>query len=323
MTSNYLLFGGSGFIGHHLSYFINEKENSEPIIFDIASPRLEINKFEKIDVRGTITTNYSPSLNDVIFNLAAVHRTPGHPSNEYFETNLLGAENICNYARTHNITTIVFTSSIACYGTYEEQKSETSIPMPDIPYGISKLTAEYIHKLWQIEDPNNRRLIIVRPGVVFGEFENGNFTRLINSISKGTFFYPGRKDTIKACIYVKDLVDVMIRMVEKEPNGICNYNMTYEPAPSVEYICSTISKQGNLSKPKMKLPSFFLLFVAKFLFLFTKKEGIHPDRVKKLMISNNINGNKLNNAYSLMFGLEGGISNWMKDTDFNKNGEIY
>ena len=323
MTSNYLLFGGSGFIGHHLTYLINEKENSEPIIFDIASPRLAINNFEKIDVRRAITTNYTPSSNDVIFNLAAVHRTPGHPSNEYFETNLLGAENVCNYARKHNITIIVFTSSIATYGTYEEQKSETSIPMPDIPYGISKLSAEYIHKLWQIEEPYNRKLIIVRPGVVFGEFEKGNFTRLINSISKGTFFYPGRKDTIKACIYVKDLVDVMFRMVEKELLGVCLYNMTYEPAPSVENICKVISKQGDLSKPKMKLPSLFLLYVAKFLFLFTKKEGIHPDRVKKLMISNNINGYKLNNKYTLKFGLEGGISNWMKDTNFNKNRLIY
>ena len=195
--------------------------------------------------------------------------------------------------------------------------------MPDIPYGISKLSAEYIHKLWQQEEPNLRKLIIVRPGVVFGEFEKGNFTRLINSISKKSFFYPGRKDTIKACIYVKDLVSVMLEMVENEIIGVVNYNMTYEPAPSIEKICNVISNRGKLRTPKIKLPSFVLLMISKVIYSIIKKEGIHPDRVKKLMISNNINGVKLNSKYNLTYSLEKGIADWMKCTNFEKNKEIY
>ena len=323
MKTNYLLFGGSGFIGHHLTNLIVETQNDPPLIFDVVTPKAGINDFEKIDVRENINTDYLPNKDDIIFNLAAVHRTPGHPSNEYFETNLLGAENICNYARKNNINTIVFTSSIATYGTYEKQKSETTVPMPDIPYGISKLTAEYIHKLWQQEEPNIRKLIIVRPGVVFGEFEKGNFTRLINSISKKSFFYPGRKDTIKACIYVKDLVDVMFKMIEKETIGVNTYNMTYEPAPSIEEICSIISNKGKLIFPKIKFPSFILLLVSKTLYVLTKKEGINPERVKKLMISNNISGVKLNSKYNLKYGLEEGVLDWMQDTNFFNNRDIY
>jgi nucleoside-diphosphate-sugar epimerase len=323
MKGKYLLFGGSGFIGHHLTISLNENQTNHPFIFDIKTPILENKNFENIDVRDIIDTKYTPSSNDVIFNLAAVHRTPGHPSNEYFETNLLGAENVCNYARKHNIATIVFTSSIATYGTYEDQKSETTIPMPDIPYGISKLTAEYIHKLWQQEDPNVRRLIVVRPGVVFGEFEKGNFTRLINSISKKSFFYPGRKDTIKACIYVKDLVGAMLQMVENETIGVVTYNMTYEPAPSIEKICNVISNQGKLGTPKIKLPSFVLLMISKVIYSIIKKEGIHPDRVKKLMISNDINGEKLNSKYIMNYGLEKGIADWMQYTKFYKNKNIH
>lgn len=34
----------------------------------------------------------------------------------------------------------------------------------------------------------------------------GNFTRLYWAIRGHKFAYPGRKDTIKACIYVKELV---------------------------------------------------------------------------------------------------------------------
>lgn len=323
MRKNFLLFGGSGFIGHHLTKLINQNTNSKPLIFDIEKSSLTNIKFEKIDVRKPIETKYNPSKEDIIFNLAAVHRTPGHPSNEYFETNLLGAENVCNYARRNNINTIIFTSSIAIYGTYESQKSESTIPMPDIPYGISKLSAEYIHKLWQQENPENRKLIIVRPGVVFGENEKGNFTRLINSIANKTFFYPGRKDTIKACIYVKDLVFAMLQMEKREEIGVSVYSMTYHPAPSVEKICEVVSIAGHLPFPRIKLPSFLLILIGKILFGITKKEGIHPDRVKKLIISNNISGEKLKDNYNLEFGLEKGISDWMKDTRFESSTRIY
>lgn len=315
---DYLIFGGSGFIGHHLVNFINKEEKGDSIIYDIEKPKTKNINFERVDVREHINTELLSTEDSVIFNLAAVHRTPGHPSNDYFETNMLGAENICNYAREHNINTIVFTSSIAVYGTYEDKKSENTIPMPDIPYGISKLSAEYIHKLWQQEDPQKRKLIIIRPGVVFGENENGNFTRLINSISQGTFFYPGRRDTIKACIYVKDLVDAMFQIIDKAEKGINIYNFTYDPAPSINEICSVISQEGNLKPPKIKLPSFILLAISKLLYALTKKEGIHPDRVKKLTISNNIDGKKLKNEFELKYGLKRGISDWMKDTNFSK-----
>ena len=60
----------------------------------------------------------------VVFNFAAVHRTPGHPDYAYFETNIKGAENVCNFATAHGINHIVFTSSIAPYGASEEQKTE-------------------------------------------------------------------------------------------------------------------------------------------------------------------------------------------------------
>ena len=34
----------------------------------------------------------------MIFNFAAVHRTPGHEDHEYFETNIRGAENVVTFA---------------------------------------------------------------------------------------------------------------------------------------------------------------------------------------------------------------------------------
>ena len=42
----------------------------------------------------------------------------------------------------------------------------------------------------------------------------GNFTRLFWAIRGHKFAYPGRKDTIKACIYVKELVRFLLWKTE-------------------------------------------------------------------------------------------------------------
>lgn len=327
--TNYIVFGGSGFVGCHFSKLVYNNKTAEIFNFDIEDTVLnEEQVYEKLDVRESIKPKiYNAKASDIIINLAAVHRTPGHPDDEYFETNIKGAENICNYARVKGINTILFTSSIATYGIYEAQKSESTVPMPNIPYGISKLTAEYIHKLWQQEDPENRRLIILRPGVVFGHKERGNFTRLINATKKNRFFYPGRKDTIKACIYVKDLAQAMVDMLREEPNGVVTYNMTYEPSPRIDKICEVIAEEGKMKKPSIVLPAGLLVAITKFSYGLLSVFGIklaslHPDRVRKLMISNDINGVSLNNKYKLEYGLRNGIQDWMVEARFFDRNEI-
>ena len=171
--------------------------------------------FIEYDIRKPIENlPFTPTEDDVIFNFAAVHRTPGHEDHEYFETNIRGAENVVAFAEKWNIKKIVFTSSIAPYGAAEELKKETTLPTPNTAYGISKLVAEKIHEKWQNGDAAHRQLTIVRPGVVFGKGENGNFTRLYWAIRGHKFAYPGRKDTIKACIYVKELVRFLLWKTE-------------------------------------------------------------------------------------------------------------
>jgi len=63
---------------------------------------------------------------------------------------------------------------------------------------LTKILAERIHRLWQTEGAASRRLTIVRPGVIYGLAEGGNFTRLARALKHRRFVFPGRTDTIKA-----------------------------------------------------------------------------------------------------------------------------
>lgn len=356
---NYIITGGTGFIGTHLTNLIlAEHPDAKVWNLDIVKPgtpnpvvknyKPAVREGETLgstyvecDVRKPIgELPFTPTPEDVIFNFAAVHRTPGHPDHEYFETNIRGAENVCAFAEKYGIKRIVFTSSIAPYGAAEELKEETTLPTPNTPYGISKLVAEKIHQIWQAGGEcrtnnsdntdkslcstsegklpenckNDRQLLIVRPGVVFGRGENGNFTRLYWGIRKHTFAYPGRKDTIKACIYVKELVRFMLWNVEKRETPFEIYNCTFEPAYTIEEIVQTMKEVTGLHQAVPYVPNALIMPAAVGAKLVGSPMGICPARVKKLQISTNICGKKLKESgYPFKWTFKEAIEDWFED----------
>ena len=353
---NYIITGGTGFIGTHLTILIKERyPNAKVYNLDIVKPgtpnpvvkdykpalrdgqKLQ-STFIEYDIRKPIENlPFTPTEDDVIFNFAAVHRTPGHEDHEYFETNIRGAENVVAFAEKWNIKKIVFTSSIAPYGAAEELKKETTLPTPNTAYGISKLVAEKIHEKWQnggnrvkneegrVKNYNDRRLLIVRPGVVFGKGENGNFTRLYWAIRGHKFAYPGRKDTIKACIYVKELVRFLLwktevkseeRRVKNQNAGVEIYNCCFEPAYTIQHIVEAMKKVTGLTQFVPDIPNWVIMPMARMAMLLGSPMGICPARVKKLQISTNICGEKLKNCgYQFKWSFEEALADWFEDND--------
>ena len=166
-----------------------------------------------------------------------MHTTPGHEFWEYYNTNIKGAVQITKFAERYGVNEIIFTSSISIYGPSEEKKTEASVPAPESAYGYSKFLSEEIHRAW-LERDSARRLTIVRPAVVFGASEGGNFTRMARLLQRGFFIYPGRKDTIKACVYVKDLIEA-IEFARKEPENYKLFNAAYTERYTIEQIVDT------------------------------------------------------------------------------------
>jgi len=229
-----IIFGGSGFIGTHLAEEL-QSQNFDVIIADLVLPERKALKFIACDVREKINLKLD-SKPEIVFNLAAVHRTPGHKPSEYYETNIKGAENVTRWASDNSINKIVFTSSISVYGPNENLLDENTTPAPISDYGKSKLMAEEIHRNWQNEDPQNRSLVICRPAVVFGRDERGNFTRLAKALKGRYFFFPGGRETRKASGYVKDATRSLIFFAEKDIRQIV-YNFSFPRNYTIGEIC--------------------------------------------------------------------------------------
>lgn len=329
-----VLFGGTGFIGTHLTQHLLRSNFADLIVLvDINQPReshytkvlasgLRSGRviFVQHDVRKPLPQGLLPDEADVVFDLAAVHREPGHLPHEYFETNLLGGENVCAWAAAVGCEMMVFASSISPYGASEEKKTEQSIPVPETAYGSSKLAAEKIHLGWQSAQ-ERRKLLILRPGVVFGPGEGGNVSRLVRSLVRGYFVYLGNRKTVKAAGYVKELCMVTtfgLETLRKTNSATLLLNFTMDPPPTIEQMVEAIQKTiGNSRKP-MSVPPKLMLGLSYTLLAvergFGVKVPINPVRVRKLIRSNNIWPDQLKSlGYSYSYTLESAFSDWKQD----------
>ncbi|MNB99107.1 UDP-glucose 4-epimerase [compost metagenome] len=328
------IFGGTGFIGSFLAKLLLENPQIRKVyLFDIEPTDNKTSNFRKNlissnprievitgDVRNSI--EWIPDEPIVLIaNFAAVHREPGHEDFEYYETNLLGAENVCAWAEKVGCKRIIFTSSISPYGPSEEVRDERSLPVPLTAYGGSKLAAEKIHQIWQARDAATRQLVIARPGVVFGPGEGGNVSRLIKAVLHHYFFYMGNQDTRKAGIYVKELCNAMLWVLERQSQTgehVSLFNMSMNPGPSIKEYVDAVCKVAGISRRIPGIPYPLLLTAAYGIDLIARPLGIKhpfsPVRIRKLVRSNNILPAWLvENSYPYQYNLESAFADWKKE----------
>lgn len=319
------LFGGSGYIGKNLlTGLLNELDFDIIHVCDIRP----LNGFEKdidegkvlyhkIDIRKPISLDFSKA--DVekswIFNLAAIHREPGHEYNEYFDTNIPGAKHISQFAESTGIKNIFFTSSIAPYGKSLYERRESSPLYPETAYGISKALAEKIHQIWLAKD-EGRRLIIVRPSVIFGPKDPGNVFRMIRALSKGTFVLPNGGNIIKAYGYIYGLVESILFTIRRHERLIV-YNYAENPVVPLKDMVKIAKKELGYNKPTIKLSVKVLAFIAflvqKGYMVIGRTSDIHPVRVKKAGFPTNIKPQFLiDEGFEFKYDFQNALRHWKR-----------
>ena len=93
--------------------------------------------------------------------------------------------------------------------------------------------------------------------------------------------YPGRKDTIKACIYVKELVRFMLYRLEHHDSGVELYNCCYEPAYTIEHIVESMKRVTNMKVKVPFMPGWLIMTAAGIAGALGSPMGICPARGEK------------------------------------------
>jgi len=323
-----VILGGSGFCGAHFAeHLIVEGVAESVLLVDLIAPNFHRStarfnalvdsgriQFFPADVREPLALPPGPV--DLIANFAAVHREPGHTDQEFWSTNIPGAMHACALAADVGCKTMLFASSIAPYGPAVDPVDERSVPAPTSAYGASKLEAERVHQMWAAEDPS-RRLVIVRPGVVFGPGEGGNVSRLVRSVVRGRFVHVGSPSTRKAGLYVGEFVRASRWLLERaathtEPTLA---NLTMHPAPTVDDYVRAVGRATGSAPAVPTLPLWLTVAIASVAYTTARRLGLtsdwHPERVRKLARSNHVVPRTLiDGGYRFHYTLDAAMAEW-------------
>lgn len=321
MLVHILITGGSGFIGTALIRQLFLRDDICRIVnVDLGDSSLKDSRLHNInaDIRDSALANLPLDGNfDCCIHLAALCKEPGYEWEEYFRTNDIGTQNVIALCEERSISRIFFTSTMMVYRAGEVRRTEESETTPDTAYGISKLLAERTLLAWQAAD-SARELKIIRPAVVFGEAENANFTRLHGAIRRGFFPYVGKSTTVKANVYVKELVNFIEFLVDSKTSETV-YNFSFPEAYTIRSIVDSMKEVFRLRSIHPTLPVKPLLWMSYLLELLNQlglRNGIHHRRIEKLYYSTDVYPeNALKDGYRFEYDLRSALEDWKKSGD--------
>ena len=183
--TNFLITGGAGFIGHHLTKYILEKEENVTIFdcfSDYYSPFLKWKNARDIEklggkiVEGNILSKselvkaIKDNKIDTIIHLAAqpgVRYSTQNPERA-LRINVEGTSNVLSIARENGVQKVVITSSSSVFGKTIKMPMDELHPKEPISfYGVSKLTTEKLVAVCNHLYPDFDTTII-RPFTVVG-----------------------------------------------------------------------------------------------------------------------------------------------------------
>ncbi len=222
-----LVTGGAGFIGSHVARHCRDMGH-EVVVLDDLSGGFRDHVPEGVDfVEGSVTDVELIDLLfekypfDHIYHLAA-YAAEGlsHFIRRFnYTNNLIGSVNLINAAVKHDVRCFVFTSSIAVYGAGQLPMTESMVPRPEDPYGVSKYAVEL--DLKAAHEMFGLNYVIFRPHNVYGENQNiGDKYRnvigiFMNQIMRGeplTIF--GNGEQTRAFSHIDDLAPHIARSVD-------------------------------------------------------------------------------------------------------------
>lgn len=227
----FLVTGGAGFIGSHLSERLLREGNEVVIIDNFNSyynPEIKRNNIKEVEKTANANNNNCTVVEgdirnaedlekafhngiDVVVHLAAMAGVRPSIENErlYWDVNIMGTQNIFEKCREHNVKKVVFASSSSVYGNNPTVpfKVTDKVDNPISPYAATKKAGELMcHTQYHLYDVN---VACLRFFTVFGPRQRpdlaiNKFTRMI--LNDEAIPVYGDGTTSRDYTYIDDIV---------------------------------------------------------------------------------------------------------------------
>lgn len=225
-TRNYLITGGSGFVGSHLARCLAEAGNSVTVLsrnryrtHRILHPNI---RFIKGDVTSLETVVASCRDQEVVFHAAALSSPWGNPS-DFERVNVEGTRNVIQACLQASVQRLVHVSSTSVFFNYRDLVSHTDDSPYAVPqachYSDSKRRAEELVQAAIVQGLN---AFTVRARAVFGPGDTALLPRLILAARDGRLRQIGDGQNLVDLTYVDNLVLALVMAsVRGNAGGVC------------------------------------------------------------------------------------------------------
>lgn len=196
---------------------------------------------------------------DLVFHVAAKAGIWG-PYDDYYQTNVVGTENILNACRQHAVPRLVYTSSPSVVFNGQDMEGvDESVPYPDhfeAHYPKTKAFAE--QKVIAAND-DSLATVSLRPHLIWGPGDNHLVPRILAKGKAGQLRKIGKRDNLVDSIYIDNAADAHLQAAETLYPGSQLagkvYFISQDDPISVWELINRILACGNVPPVRKSIPT--------------------------------------------------------------------
>lgn len=264
-----LVTGATGFIGtclakrlaqtNHELHWLVEKKSNVGQLKELGGTIFKGDVTDKVAVlRGMKGCNW-------VINLASIYTFWEPNKRIYTEVNVEGTRNIMESVLETGVSKVVHVSTAAIYGKPADSPFTEETPIGPVrfsEYARTKYAGDLI--AWELYEKKKLPLVMIYPGAVTGSGDpktTGQYIKdLIDRRMLATVFH----DSIMTMLHVRDVVEAIVRALEKESN-IGEKYLLGKHQLSIKEVNEMISEISGISLPKMHMPDSLVMAIASLL----------------------------------------------------------
>ncbi|EGL82035.1 NAD-dependent epimerase/dehydratase [Caldalkalibacillus thermarum TA2.A1] len=245
-----LVTGGAGFVGSHVVNHLQGKNYNVVVVDNLSSGQIDNipdgTAFYPFDiVSSNLKVVFEKHRPEVVIHLAAQSHVGVSMENRKkdAQVNVMGTINLLDWCKVYKVQHVIFSSTAAVYGDQEQLPIKEEAPHnPLSPYALSKLTAEKYIQLYAGLYGFN--YTVLRFSNVYGPrqanaAESGVITKFAERLltNQSPIVYGDGTQT-RDFIFVKDVADGIVSVLQNESGGI--FNLSTASETSINEVLSTM-----------------------------------------------------------------------------------
>ena len=251
-----LVTGGSGFLGSHLvEALVARREDVRVLV----RPTSNIGILKNLPVElayGNLSE--ISSLRKAVKNVAVIYHCAALAKDwgswkRFRSVNVTGVHYLLKTVLESNIKKFIHVSTTDVYGYPDYPADETTPYRPrGLPYCDTKIEGEKL--VWDYYHQYHLPVTIIRPVNIYGPRSVSFVSDIVKLLRKGSMVHIGNSGKPAGLVYVKNVVDAMLRAADNQQSTGQVYNISDGSDVTWQQYVNRLAKMIGVSRPKTVIP---------------------------------------------------------------------